>query len=42
MTKERILITGANGQLGTVLAQRLISMHGTDNVIITDLSLLHI
>ena len=37
MATERILITGANGQLGTVLAQRLISAHGTDNVIVTDI-----
>jgi len=37
MAIERILITGANGQLGTVLAQRLITMYGSDNVIVTDI-----
>ena len=37
MNSEQILITGANGQLGTVLAQRLISMYGSDNVVVTDI-----
>ncbi len=37
MNSEQILITGANGQLGTVLTQRLISMYGSDNVIVTDI-----
>jgi len=37
MSSERILITGANGQLGTVLADRLINMHGSDNVVVTDI-----
>jgi len=37
MNSEQILITGANGQLGTVLAQRLISIYGSDNVIVTDI-----
>jgi nucleoside-diphosphate-sugar epimerase len=38
MNSEQILITGANGQLGTVLAQRLISIYGSDNVIVTDIN----
>ena len=37
MGSERILITGANGQLGTVLTERLIKIHGSDNVIVTDI-----
>jgi nucleoside-diphosphate-sugar epimerase len=38
MNSEQILITGANGQLGTVLAQRLISIYGSDKVIVTDIN----
>jgi len=38
MNSEQILITGANGQLGTVLAQRLISIYGSNNVIVTDIN----
>lgn len=37
MAQERILITGANGQLGTVLAETLIAQHGADNVIVSDI-----
>ncbi len=33
----RILITGANGQIGTVLTQRLRQKYGTQNVIATDI-----
>ena len=29
---ERILITGALGQIGTELTNRLVEMHGADNV----------
>lgn len=35
--KERILITGANGQLGSVLTNRLQDKYGEANVIATDL-----
>ncbi|MCA0362714.1 MAG: NAD-dependent epimerase/dehydratase family protein [Bacteroidetes bacterium] len=34
---ERILITGANGQLGTVLADALIEKYGWENVFATDI-----
>lgn len=37
MSQERILITGSNGQLGTVIAKRLIEKHGPDNVILSDI-----
>lgn len=37
MSKEKILITGANGQIGSVLTTALISLHGKDNVIATDI-----
>ena len=37
MTSEKILITGSNGQLGTVIARRLIEKHGHDNVIMSDI-----
>ena len=37
MTSEKILITGSNGQLGTVIAKRLIEKHGHDSVIMSDI-----
>lgn len=37
MEQEKILITGAGGQLGTVLRKSLISKYGKTNVIATDL-----
>lgn len=37
MIQEKILITGANGQLGSVLTQRLQGKWGAKNVIATDL-----
>ena len=37
MKKETILITGANGQIGTVLTNALREYHGTDAVIPTDI-----
>jgi len=37
MEQEKILITGANGQLGSVLVGRLQEKHGVHNVIATDL-----
>ena len=37
MSKEIILITGASGQLGTVLTEQLQEKFGLDNVIATDL-----
>ena len=37
MKKTRILITGANGQIGTVLSYKLREMYGRDNVIASDL-----
>jgi len=36
MATDRILITGAFGQIGTVLTQELIKVHGYDNVLATD------
>ncbi len=38
---EKILITGANGQIGTVLAKRLVEIYGEANVLTTDLSKPH-
>lgn len=38
---EKILITGANGQIGTVLAKRLVEIYGENNVLTTDLSKPH-
>lgn len=35
---DKILITGANGQIGTVLAKRLVELFGENNVLITDLN----
>ncbi|MFC2127175.1 NAD-dependent epimerase/dehydratase family protein [Bacteroidota bacterium] len=37
MEQEKILITGANGQLGSVLTLKLQERYGIDNVIATDL-----
>ncbi|MCB0661987.1 MAG: NAD-dependent epimerase/dehydratase family protein [Saprospiraceae bacterium] len=37
MNQEKILITGANGQIGTVLTEALQERYGVDNVIATDL-----
>ncbi len=34
---EKILVTGANGQIGTVLTQALREVHGTDHVLATDI-----
>ena len=39
MESERILITGASGQLGSVLVEKLQDKHGVDNVIASDLRL---
>ena len=38
MKKKTILITGANGQVGSVLARRLAGIHGEDQIIKTDIS----
>ena len=38
MSKDKILITGANGQLGRVLATELRKLHGQENVLATDIS----
>lgn len=37
MSSEKILITGSNGQLGTVIGKRLMEKHGPDNVIMSDI-----
>lgn len=37
MNKENILITGANGQIGTVLSHKLIEIYGENNVLTTDI-----
>lgn len=37
--KDRILVTGANGQLGTVLVEALIQKHGWENVFATDIKI---
>lgn len=37
MQKENILITGANGQIGTVLSQKLMDVYGDDHVLTTDI-----
>ena len=38
MNKPRILLTGANGQIGTALTKALRGIHGIDNVIATDIT----
>ncbi len=38
MQKQKILITGSNGQIGTVLGNKLIDIYGLDNVILTDIA----
>lgn len=38
MTSEKILVIGANGQIGTVLTQALRDAYGQDNVIASDLT----
>ena len=37
MSKEKILVIGANGQIGSVLTEALRAAFGTDNVIATDI-----
>ncbi|MEL6358992.1 MAG: GDP-mannose 4,6-dehydratase, partial [Bacteroidota bacterium] len=37
MTKERILVTGGGGQIGTALSAALREQHGEDNVIVSDI-----
>ena len=38
MKETRILLTGANGQIGTALTKELRKIHGTENVIATDIT----
>jgi nucleoside-diphosphate-sugar epimerase len=38
MSKKTILVTGANGQIGQVLTQRLRQIHGAENVLATDIT----
>ena len=38
MKQERILVTGANGQIGTVLTAALRSIYGVENVIASDIT----
>lgn len=37
MKTQRILITGALGQIGSELAEKLVKIHGKENVIVTDI-----
>jgi len=37
---SKILITGASGQIGSVLTEKLKEKYGTDNIIATDLHLI--
>ncbi len=37
MRKDRIMITGANGQIGSVLTKALYEIYGVDNVLTTDI-----
>lgn len=37
MRKPRILVTGANGQIGSILTQELRKLHGPENVLATDI-----
>ena len=36
--KKKLLVIGANGQIGTVLTNTLLKKHGADNVIGSDIS----
>ncbi|MFT4535800.1 MAG: threonine 3-dehydrogenase [Saprospiraceae bacterium] len=38
MSKKMILVTGANGQIGQVLTKRLREIHGTENVLASDVT----
>lgn len=38
MKEKKILLTGANGQIGTALTESLRKIHGRDNVIATDIT----
>lgn len=38
MSNKMILVTGANGQIGQVLTKRLRQIHGTENVLATDIT----
>jgi len=38
MSKNMILVTGANGQIGQVLTKRLREIHGTENVLASDIT----
>ncbi len=38
MSKKMILVTGANGQIGQELTQRLRQIHGADNVLASDIT----
>ena len=38
MSNKKILVTGANGQIGQVLTRRLREIHGTENVLATDIT----
>ena len=37
MSQDRILITGASGQIGTALTRALAQLHGEGNVLATDI-----
>ena len=38
MKEQRILLTGANGQIGTALTKALRNKYGKENVIATDIT----
>lgn len=38
MSNTRILVTGANGQFGSVLATKLVEIHGKENVFLSDIT----
>jgi nucleoside-diphosphate-sugar epimerase len=40
MSDKMILVTGANGQIGQVLTERLRQIHGSDNVLASDITIL--
>jgi len=42
MPQTKILITGANGQIGRVLTEELRKIHGTENVLATDITKLQV